>query len=61
MKIKVAAIQMSAEIANHAANVERAKNLIRQAAEDGCSSACSLSWLWMSFCAMEGYQVFFLC
>ena len=36
MKIKVAAIQMSAEIANHAANVERAKNLIRQAAEDGC-------------------------
>lgn len=32
MKLKVASIQMSADIGNHAANVDRAKSLIRQAA-----------------------------
>lgn len=35
MKIKVAAIQMSADTANRTANVERAKDLIKQAAENG--------------------------
>ena len=35
MKVKVAAVQMSADIGGRAANVERAEGLLRQAARDG--------------------------